>query len=210
MAALEGAGVMGIYECTACEKDWDGKLRPIEIDGQECWTEIVAETAGKARYSYLLGLDGCLPDLKINQIKVRSLNRRDMHWRLTPGWEQRLETANAIVRVIAKYGRHFFSENSDNRELVENPFISHFKVDKRGELWFVDKYTRKPVLVRLNDRWSGFSDGGTLRSIVQHLAAHIEKGDPVNIGYFTGSYWGYEDDMAKVRDEVAALIGVAA
>lgn len=205
---------MGLYECTPCERDWEGKLRPIEIEGREHWTEITAESAGAARYRYLLSLDGCLPDLKIHEIKVRSLNRRDAHWRLSLGWEQRLATANAIIRVMAKYGRHFFSENSDRRELVENPFIAHFKVDKRGELWFIDRYSRKPVLVRMEGRWSGFSDGGTLRGIVQHLAAFIERNEAIEIGYFSpspkwvcdGDMWGYGADMALVRDEVAALI----
>jgi hypothetical protein len=75
-------------------------------------------------------------------------------------------------------------------------------VDKSGELWFVDRYTRKPVLVR-HQEWRHFSEGGSLRSIVQHLAAYIRDRSPVNIHYFApspewvcgGDLWGYGEDM---------------
>lgn len=206
-----------IYECTITELDWDGKMRPAQLDGGEHWSEIVAQSRGKARYRYLLSLDGCWADLKVHQIAVRAPRSRNAWWRMTEGWQTRLDTANAIICVMAQYGRHFFSENCDRRELVADPFIAHFRVDKWGELWFIDRYTRKPVLVRLNGRWRNFSDGGTLRSIVQHLAAHIEQATPVNIGYFSpspewvcrGDLWGYGADMVKVRDEVAALVAGA-
>lgn len=200
-----------IYECTAMAPDWDGKMRPIQLDGGEHWTEIVAQSRGKARYRYLLGLDGCWPDLKIHQIAARAPKSRNAWWRMSEGWAARLDTANAIIRVMAAHGRHFFSENSDRREPVADPFIAHFRTDKWGELWFIDRYTRKPVLVRHHGHWRYFSDGGTLRSIVQHLAAHIEQAKAVNIGYFSPGPawicgWGYGADMVKVRDEVAALL----
>lgn len=202
---------MRLYECTLYEKPKYGDPRPVVIDGSVVSREIVAATASKARWSYFSDIRDYF-DLKIGDIRVLSLAKRKAA-PMKDGWERRLDLCNAIVCVMAKYGRRFFSENSDRREPVSDPFIAHFKVAGAGELWFVDRYTRKPVLVRHQD-WSGFSDGGTLRCIVQHLAEHICKDSPIRIGYFSpspewickGDCWGYGEDMPKVRDEVAELL----
>jgi hypothetical protein len=130
------------------------------------------------------------------------------------GWGERLKTVNAIIRVIGSHGRHFLSENSDRRTLVPDPFFSYFGVDGRNELWYVDRYTRKPILVRHRD-WPGFSDGGTLRSLIQHFAHYIEVGAGIVTGAFGpwpewrcgGDPWGYGGDgMQKVRAEITALL----
>ncbi len=185
-----------VYECTLYSRPRYGDPVPVVTDGHAWTTEKVAESAGKARYSYWRNLRDYYEEIELRDIRVRSLARKKAD-PMTNGWGARLETCNSIIRVIAKYGRHFLSENSDRREPVANPFIAHFKVDKMGELWFVDRYTRKPILVR-HDKWPGFSDGGTLRGIVQRLAEHIKTGQAIDIGY--------GEDMARVRDEVAPLI----
>jgi len=197
------------------EKPKYGDARPVVIDGAAVSTEMVALNAGNARYRYWRDITEYWQDVKIQDIRVRSLAKRKAA-PMVDGWQARLETANFIVKVIASCGRHFFSENSDRRELVANPFIAYFAVDKVGELWFVDRYTRKPVLVRHHE-WRGFSDGGTLRCIVQHLAEHIREDKPVKIGYFSpspkwvcdGDHWGYGEDMPKVRDAVAQILSGA-
>lgn len=191
---------MGLYECTVMETSKHGDLHPMLIDGKPCTEELVSGNAGKARMKVWRRVREYWPDFPIGNIRVRSLNKRQAA-PMVAGWEARLDTANAIVRVIAKYGRHFLSENSDRRELVPNPFIAHFKVDAQGELWFVDRYSRKPVLVRHQD-WPGFSDGGTLRAVVQHLAAYITCAVPVVPGYFRGDHWGYGDDATRMYRQV--------
>lgn len=199
---------MGIYLCTVFERPKFGDACPVVVDGKRVETEIVADNGGKARYRYWRMVREYW-DVRLQDIRVKSLRGRKVH--IANGWRQRLETANAIVQVIAAHGRHFFSENSDRREPVENPFVSHFLVDRNHEVWFVDRYTRKHVLVR-HSEWRGFSEGGTLRGIVQHLAAHIAEGAEINPGYFGISpdwmpnHWGYGDDMLKVRDGVAAIL----
>lgn len=202
----------GIYKCTVWEKSRFGDPRPVFVDGQEVSTEIVAETASKARYRYWLDVKDYW-DVKLQDIRVRSLNRQKAP-AMPQGWEARLERCNAIISVIAAHGRHFLSENSDRRDPVPNPFIAHLKVDPQGELWYVDRYSRKTILVR-HQEWPGFSDGGTLRIIIQRLASHIVEGAPINPVYFGVSpdwmpdHWGYGDDMPKVAAGVAAILEAA-
>jgi hypothetical protein len=202
---------MGLYECTLYEKPKYGDPRPVVIDGQTVSCEIVADNAGKARYRWWLNLTDCRDDIRLQDIRVRSLNHRKAA-PMADGWERRLELSNAIIRVIASHGRRFFSEDADRLARVENPFVSHFTVDRNGELWLIDKHTRKPVLVRLRDEWRHFSDGGTLRAIVEHLAEHIRAASPINPRWFGISpdwmpnHWGYGDDMARVADRVRELL----
>lgn len=204
---------MSLYLCTVWERPRFGDPRPAEVDGHIVEQEIVALNGGKARYRYWLDIREYL-GVKLQDIRVKSLRSRKVH--IANGWRERLETANAIVQVIARYGRHFLSENSDRREPVDNPFVSRFLVDVNREVWFVDRYSRKHILVR-HQEWPGWSDGGTLRGIVQHLAAHIAEGAKINPGYFgpspqwccDGDVWGYGADMLKVRDEVAAILGTS-
>lgn len=205
----EKCGVMGNYECTVYERPQFGDRQPVVIDGHVVSREIVAETASKARYRYWRDVSEYW-DVSLMDIRVRSLNRR-VAPPLPDGWQVRLETANAIIRVIASHGRHFLSENSDRRQLVADPFIAYFRVDKCNELWFVDRHSRRSILVR-HQKWPGFSDGGTLRGIIQHLSEHIASAAIINPGYFGTSpdwmndHWGYGDDMLKVRDGVAAIL----
>jgi len=196
-----------IYLCTLCKKS-SGELRPVVWDGRTIEEEIVAENGNKARYRWWRRLVEFNDQIKLQDIRVKSLRSRKVP--IVEGWEKRLETANSIVRVIAAHGRHFFSENSDRYKPVENPFVSRFLV-LNGEVWFVDRYTRKHILVRHQD-WPGWSDGGTLRRIVQELAAHISQAKSINPDYFGLSpdwmcdHWGYGEEMVMVRDGVAAIL----
>lgn len=185
---------------------------PVVIEGKEVAREIAAESAGKARYRFWIELRDAWEEVRLQDIRVRSLQKGAPRW-LDEGWPERLSTANAIIRVIGSRGRHFLSENSDRRTPVPNPFFAHFEVDKRLEIWFVDRYSRKANLVRLSD-WPHFSDGGTLRSLVEHLSAFIRGGARINMRAFGpwpewvcgGDLWGYGADMEKVRAEIAAIL----
>lgn len=207
---------MRLYEATLYERPLSGLTpQPVYCEGKPVAQEIAAENAGKARYSFWLDLRDAWGDhVRLQDIRVLSLSKGRPRF-LATGWEERLEQANAIIRVIGSYGRHFLSENSDRRVLVADPFFAHFKVDKRNEVWFVDRYSRKANLVRLSD-WPHFSDGGTLRDLVKHLANYIAVHSQINLRIFgpwaewvcSGDLWGYGEDMQKVRDGIKAILEV--
>lgn len=207
---------MKLYEATLYSKP-DGFISPypITIDGHQVRQEYVADTASKARYKMYVDLCDAWgrEEVRIQDIRVRSLEKYLPKRNLDDGWEKRLEQVNEMIKVIGSHGRHFLSENSDRRTLVENPFFSYFKIDKRNEIWFIDRYSRKPILVRHRD-WDGWSDGGTLRSLVEHFANYIRGGSQINKKLFGpypdwvcgGDLWGYGDDMQKVRDGIAKIM----
>jgi hypothetical protein len=124
----------------------------------------------------------------------------------------RLETANRIIEIISEHGRRFFSLNADRREPVYPDRISRFEIIK-DRLWFRDKYTGKRIYVLYRaGRWRGFSEGGTLRSLVENLADYILKGAPVRAHFGPwadwichGDLWGYGDSMADVRRRIHEL-----
>ncbi len=209
--------MMRLYEATLYSRKTPGITpEPVSCEGNPVSREIPAENAGKARYQFYCELSDAWEEVRIQDIHVRSLSKEPTRF-LSLKWEERLEKANVIIRVIGSHGRHFLSENSDRRALVENPFFAHFTVDNRNELWFVDRYTRKPSLVRLRE-WPHFSDGGTLRSLVDHLANYIAHNSQINQRIFGpwpqwscgGDLWGYGEDMQKVRDGVKAILAEAA
>lgn len=194
-----------IYEVTWMERPQFGERRPVVIDGVEIKSEVVATTASKARYrqwSEARSYYG--EDIEFGDFRVLSLARRPpvQH---AEGWRERMDHCNAVAKGIASYGRRFFHHEGR---------VSHFVADKRNELWWADKYTQKHILVRLNDRWPGFSDGGTLRALVQAMAFYIEDGSYFarHFGPFPewccgGDPWGYGlDEMVKLRADVARVM----
>jgi hypothetical protein len=203
-----------IYEATLYERPIAGfKPVPVRIDGEPVSREISAASGGKARYRFYRDMREAWGDsVRIQDIGIRSISK-DPPCVMQDGWGERLKTVNAVIRVIGSHGRHFLSENSDSRALVATPFFAYFGVDARNELWYVDRYTRKPILVRHQD-WPGFSDGGTLRDLIRHLGAYISQAHPINMRYFGpwpqwscgGDLWGYGNDMQKVRDDIAAIL----
>lgn len=128
--------------------------------------------------------------------------------------QQRLETANQIIKIISEHGRHFFSTNSYPPHHTEIPRISHFVFAGNGRLWFVDKYTQRRIYTSYRrGRWRGFSDGGTLRSLVENLADYITKADPIRRHFGPwpdylcgGDLWGYGPDMDIVRQRIYTLL----
>lgn len=209
---------MRLYEATLYKRRIPGIANipdlPVLCEGSPVSREIVAETAGKARYSFWRDLREAWGDaVRIQDIRVLSLSKHSTKRYLSAGWELRMEQVNASIRVIGSLGRRFLSENSDRRNPVENPWFAHFTVDQRNEIWFMDRYTRKGILIRLRE-WPGFSDGGTLRDLVTHMAAYIEGREPFPMRHFgpapkwcsNGDPWAYGDDMQKVRDGVASIL----
>lgn len=107
--------------------------------------------------------------------------------------EERLAHANAVIQAVSDHGRRFFyGEDSQRRSM--------FRLDDRGALWFDDHYRGTPVYVAYKGNWRGFSEGGTLRSMVEALALYIREGTPIRPGHFgpwnpgiipNGDLWGY-------------------
>lgn len=119
---------------------------------------------------------------------------------------ERLETANKMLTTIASCGRKFFAHEDR---------VSQFDIDHRGRVWFTDKYTRKRIYVQYKGNWRGFSDGGTLRALVERLRDFITQGKALPSGIFGpwpewvcgGDLWGYGADMESVR-KMASQMGI--
>lgn len=119
----------------------------------------------------------------------------------------RLQRANALLATISVCGRQFF------RQGVR---ISHFEIADNGRLYFRDKYSDRslPCSHTKARAWQRhFSEGGTLKSLVESLAGYVRTGEPVNPFFFgpwspstcNGDLWGYGDDMAIVRGHAQRL-----
>jgi hypothetical protein len=127
--------------------------------------------------------------------------------------QQRLEICNRALGIIANHGRRFFSLSAEGRT-PERECISFFEL-RAGRLWFVDKYTNKAIYTAYRrGRWSGFSEGGTLRDLVCAMADWItSKRDDFPINHFGpwpewvcgGDLWGYGPEMTTVREKVREL-----
>lgn len=117
---------------------------------------------------------------------------------------QRLGEANAVLVAISQRGRCFFAHQGR---------VSRFEIDLAGKLWLRDKYTWKRCYVAYRYRWRHFSDGGTLRRLVDALANYIRTGHripgrlfgPWPESYCRGDLWGYgKAEMAALRAELAS------
>lgn len=126
----------------------------------------------------------------------------------------RLELANRIITIISEHGRRFYSTHAENRNLDQPKVVSRFELAGNGKLWLVDKYTKRRVYVAYEGRWRGFSEGGTLRSIVAHLRDWIVFSDPIppalwgvcKDGAIRETHWGYDEEMEPCRNRILAEI----
>lgn len=118
--------------------------------------------------------------------------------------EQRLQLANAFIAVIAGTGRHFFAHEGH---------VSQFALDHRQRIWFVDAYTHRRIYTHYRGRWRGFTQGGTMRALVEALRDYIRDGAKPALGLgpwpswiCDGDLWAYgEDAMQEVRRVAAEL-----
>jgi hypothetical protein len=119
---------------------------------------------------------------------------------------ERLTKANQMLVIISAHGRHFFKHENK---------VSSF-IFKKGQLFFVDCYTQKSIYVAYKGRWNSFSEGGTLRSLVEALANYIKHDDKPPLDHLGpwpkwicgGDLWGYGEDMAQVQRECNELFEV--
>ncbi|MBV6446657.1 hypothetical protein [Nitrosomonas sp.] len=115
----------------------------------------------------------------------------------------RVKITNEFIVTIAKCGRRFFSHNGN---------ISFFELDHRQRVWFVDSYSKKKIYTHYSHEWKGFTQGGTLKTLIQHIRDYIMAGETknLNIGPWpswisNGDLWGYGQDMQQVRDAAYRL-----
>ena len=115
---------------------------------------------------------------------------------------ERAEQANQFLEAVASCGRKFFAYNGR---------VSRFEVDGRGRVWFVDAYRERRIYAHYQGDWRGFSEGGTLRSLVCTLRDFIRTGEqkPLHLGPWPdwicdGDLWGYGPDMETVRASAKA------
>lgn len=117
--------------------------------------------------------------------------------------QQRAETANKLLEVIASCGRRFFRYESA---------VATFEVDAQGRVWLNDEYSKRRIYTHYRYEWRGFTHGGTLRTLIEKLRDYIRTGDPQRLGlgpwpqwYCDGDLWGYGDAMQQVRDAAQSL-----
>jgi hypothetical protein len=117
---------------------------------------------------------------------------------------ERAQQANELLDTIAHSGRRFFYHLTR---------VSRFEVDGYGRVWWLDKYRNERQFTHYSGRWRNFSQGGTLREVVERLRDYIMHGTPVPANrfgpwpdsYCNGDLWGYGDDMEKVRSKAREL-----
>jgi hypothetical protein len=114
---------------------------------------------------------------------------------------ERARKANELIDTIAFCGRRFFNHRYG---------VSHFRVDVRGRVWFWDGFTAALIYVAYKHWSKGFSQGGTLRDLVNALRDYIRTGEPLGAWRFDydKNYWGYGDDMGIVQAKAIEL-GIA-
>lgn len=117
----------------------------------------------------------------------------------------RLAQANALIAVIASNGRRFFRHKDR---------IAHMEL-RAGRIYFVDDFSGKAIYTHktsFGNRWRGFSHGGTMRSLVEHLRDYITTGQLLPRWIIAppyssqpGDIWGYGAAAESVRSEAWAL-----
>ena len=126
----------------------------------------------------------------------------------------RATDANKLIETIASRGRRFFDHTVHwgSGKPREGGAVSRFTVDASGRVYFVDGYRGARIAtLHPNSRWRGFSEGGTLRQLVEALSRYVMWGEGPDLRLSFPSWccggdpWGYGDDMEAVRDRAREL-----
>lgn len=120
--------------------------------------------------------------------------------------KERLKNANELIKVLSTCGRKFFQHKG---------FTSYMEVSAQGHVYFHDYYTKKRIYTHYTRQWSGFTSGGTLRTLIECLRDYITRGEQMHRDYFIpkepgefGNPWGYGKDISIVG-EAAVRLGIA-
>lgn len=112
----------------------------------------------------------------------------------------RAAKVNKLIQTIGGCGRRFFYFPSDDR-------YAEIKVDKRGRVWWIDEYTIVSIYLNYKYWGKGFSNGGTLRDLVNGFRDYVMHGKKLRWNVFgpwpkdfcNGDLWGYGEDMGMIR-----------
>lgn len=113
--------------------------------------------------------------------------------------QERVEHANALIKVIAAHGRRFFYCKSEDR-------TAHIELDARGRVWFVNDFRAARIYTHKPGCWNGmgFSHGGTLKALVEDMRDYIVRGEqiprwkiaPERMRDDGSNIWGYSPESA--------------
>lgn len=120
---------------------------------------------------------------------------------------ERVEHANALIKVLSEHGRKFFEHKGA---------IATLELDKNGKVWVVDEYTKARVYTHYRGHWYGFNHGGTLRDLVCAMRDYIVKGKQLSIEWIAptrwnpenGDIWGYGKEAATAVRAAAAQLPI--
>ena len=116
--------------------------------------------------------------------------------RALPDKAERMMKANEFIKIIATHGRKFFNYKGS---------ISWLLLDSQGRIVFFDSFSKRYVYIYGNGSWKGFTNGGTLRTLIIHLREYIQgkikTGDELFKVLPIRLDWGYpEADMTIVTE----------
>lgn len=123
--------------------------------------------------------------------------------------QERLDECNFLIEQISKHGRKFFNYQKQKGR------TSKLELGFQERVYFIDGYTGKRIYThRRYCRWNGFTEGGTLKSLVEAMRNYITFGDKIRFSSICapdfygdgGNVWGYENSEAdKLRESVKHL-----
>lgn len=138
------------------------------------------------------------------RVRVRKLNLR----------KDRAYRANLLLRFISKRGRHFFRHPVEPTVQFPDPVVTTFVIAENGRVWLIDSFTKKRIYVAHAGRWKGFSNGGTMRRLIEAMYKYIMHDIRVQSHHFgpwpewlgDGDLWGYGSEaMEEIRREARRL-----
>lgn len=115
--------------------------------------------------------------------------------------QERMAVANQVLMALAKSERNFFRNKTTGE-------VSQFTRKGNGAIHFLDNYSKMQVRIVKGKEWPGFTNGGTMRDLVEMLYGYIVDGVLLNRWYIAPTndnnynYWGYTPEgAAKCREE---------
>lgn len=124
--------------------------------------------------------------------------------------QARLDAANELIAFISTCGRRFFSHQGR---------CAYLERDARGRIWWHDAYSGKRVYTHYRWRWRGFTQGGTMKRLVEQLCDFVVHGRQLHPRTFgpwpdwlrsdmSEGPWAYgAGNMRMVRD-LASRLGI--
>lgn len=122
------------------------------------------------------------------------------------GISRRLDAVNELVKFIGNNGRRFFFDPRKNT-------YAHMSIFGDNRLYWVDEGSGKSIYLHYKYWGKGFTNGGTLKSLVDHFRRFVVTGQmlpeeilgPWPSWYGNGDLWGYGESMRDVRAKAAEL-----